>query len=130
MKMKTQRIWEVGDEVIAVAGQFSVCITNDVGGTENLPKGRYRVRLTKQWNDYETGQVLHGELIEKDDIAKARKAGTTPWTPEHYRKEYPANPGLALRAAKAKKEFNPKKVFFSGFNCELVSEERKVSRGR
>lgn len=116
--MKTKQIWEVGDLCIAVADRFSVSITNDVGGTTTLPRGRYRVQIVKEWGDYETGQVIHGKLLDEKDIAKAKKAGTTPWTPEHYRREYPANPSLAKEVAKAKKSFNPTIVYFSEHNCE------------
>lgn len=117
--MKIHRIWEVGDECVAVAdGGYSVTIKNDIGGSGKLPKGRYLVRIVKEWDDDETGQVLHGVLLDEKDIEKARKAGTTPWTAEHYRREYPKNPKLCEEVAQAKKTFNPKVVYFSEHSCE------------
>ena len=52
-------------------------ITNDVDGTEILPKGRYRVRITEGWEDYETGGHAKGYLLEDKAIAEARRRGTT-----------------------------------------------------
>src|SRR3546814_17223342 len=36
----------------------NVSITNDVGGHSPLPEGRYMLRITMAWDDYETGRLL------------------------------------------------------------------------
>jgi hypothetical protein len=72
----------------------SVSITNDVGGTSELPVGNYRVKVTKAWGDYEIGGRGIGVLLNEKDIKKSRKAGTTPWKEK-------------------KGEFDPSIVYFS-----------------
>lgn len=113
--METRSAPRIGDTGHAVAGVFSVTVQNDVGGHSALPKGRYRVRITKAFDDYETGCVLHGELVEERDLAAARRAGITGYTPEHYRRKAPA---LAAAIEKAAREFDPRRVFFSEHNYE------------
>lgn len=51
--------------------------TNDVSGTSKLPRGRYRVHLTREWDDYETGQRMVGILLDDEDLETARRIGTT-----------------------------------------------------
>jgi hypothetical protein len=92
-----------------------VSVTNDVGGTSALPVGRYAVRITKGWDDYETGRRLIGELLDPKDIETARKAGTTGRTPEEYVK-YGAD--HVEKAKKAAADFNPKIVYFHGDEFE------------
>ena len=47
--------------------------------------GIYRVRITKTWGDYETGQRCIGVLLNPRDVAKAKLAGTTGFTAETYK---------------------------------------------
>jgi hypothetical protein len=89
-------------------GCASIC--NDVGGTTNLPAGRFRVRLLESWRDPEIGTRCIGELIEPADIAVARQAGTTGYTPEDYRR---FGDEFYERVAKEAQAFNPKRVFFA-----------------
>jgi hypothetical protein len=58
----------------AHAGAF---IVNDVGGTTRLPEGTYRVRLDRQWDDYEIGGRMAGTLIDLSGQEAALTAGTT-----------------------------------------------------
>jgi hypothetical protein len=118
--MRTKRIPEIGDRMVAIAGVFSVTVQNDVGGHSALPPGRYRVQITKTFEDYETGRVLHGELQEERDVAAARRSGTTGFTPDHYRRKAPT---LAAAVEKAAREFNPRVVYFSEHNCEPDAKE-------
>ncbi len=62
---------------ISDGGFHGVHFANDVGGTVEMPKGRYRVKIVKEFDDYETGHVMHGILLDKKDIETARKVGTT-----------------------------------------------------
>lgn len=113
--MKIQRIWEVGDKVVAKSdGFYGVTIKNDVGGTETLPKGRYKVMVTKQWEDYETGQRLIGTLQDEKDIAVARKKGTT----GH------ANDPRMATLVREQKPWDPKVVYFSEHHCEPMRNQR------
>ena len=52
-----------------------VSFSNNVGGTSELPEGRYRVELIGGFDDWETGRVLHGRLIDPEQIEIARQAG-------------------------------------------------------
>ena len=52
-----------------------VSFSNNVGGTSELPEGRYLVGLVHGFHDYETGQVLHGRLLDPEQIEVARQAG-------------------------------------------------------
>jgi hypothetical protein len=89
----------------------SVLIKNDVGGTSELPVGSYRVRITKTWGDYETGQRCVGVLLDPKDIERSRRAGTTGKKPDDY-KRYPNNPELYARAVEAVASFDPSIVYF------------------
>ena len=80
-----------------------VCIRNDVGGTEFLPKGRYRVEITRGWDDYETGRRLVGKLLDKEDVKTAVKVGTTQSKPKLV-------------------GWEPEVVYFSGYNFEEEGE--------
>lgn len=107
--MRIERIPEVGDTGFAVATKgLGSCVTfsNDVGGTEFMPAGRFRVRIVKTFEDYETGQVVHGELLEAKDRARAKKAGTTgfakgkrydPRVVHFYAREFEFEPAAKVR---------------------------------
>ena len=60
----------------------TVSIHNDVGGTAWLPPGAYRVRVTRAWDDYETGWRAEGLLLEEEVIAASRQAGATAYGPK------------------------------------------------
>jgi hypothetical protein len=55
----------------------SVGIINDAGGSGWMPVGRYRIEVTRTWNDYEIGLRGEGTLLDEADIEIARKAGET-----------------------------------------------------
>lgn len=101
-----------------------IMILNDVGGSSYLPPGRYKVRVVHGFDDEETGRRLHGELVDEKDIAIARKAGTTGYAG----KVKGARSGLEL-IDRDQKEYNPKKVYFSGrdFEPERATKEFKVT---
>lgn len=84
-------------------------IQNDVGGTTDI-KGIMKARITDSWYDYETGYRFTGELINQEDIERARIAGTTGRTPEDY-KDSPGS--LYNHTVEARKNFNPAIVYFS-----------------
>lgn len=90
-----------------------VCITNDCGGTEILPKGKYEVQVQKSWHDYETGGRGIGKLLDKRDIEKACRIGTTKFTPDDYKKY---GEKAVAEIKKSKKSFDPSKVYFSSFD--------------
>lgn len=100
----------------------TVGIVNDVGGSSELPPGRYRVRVVRTWHDYEIGDRAEGVLLDDADVEVSRRAGTTDWTPEHYEREYPTQTALAERAREARANFDPSRVFFalSDFTKEEV----------
>lgn len=62
--------------------EFDVCFNNDVGGTESIKTGTFRVRVTKQWHDYETGWRFVGVLLDKKDLDRFKKVGTTGYAPK------------------------------------------------
>jgi hypothetical protein len=119
MSTKTSKKPVVGDVGIAVSklcgthagDSMTVSVTNDVGGHSSLPEGRYPVRITKTWDDYETGRRMIGELLFPKDIETARKAGTTGRTAEEYAK-YGAD--HVEKVKKAAAAFDPKTVYFHG----------------
>ena len=100
-----------------------VSILNDTGGTEILPKGRYKVAVTRTWDDYETGGHGAGRLVRDEDIAVARKAGTTGYTPKDFGKY---GEKMHMEVVKAAREFDPAKVYFSFF--DVVAYKGKSSR--
>lgn len=60
-----------------VVSHEDISFTNSSGGTEMLPDGAYVVRLNNRgFYDYETGAVLHGNLLLEKDIEVARRVGT------------------------------------------------------
>ncbi|MCI0464518.1 MAG: hypothetical protein L0Z62_46905 [Gemmataceae bacterium] len=85
-------------------------IRNDIGGTTELPAGRYRVRLLKCWWDEEIGARCIGELLEPAEIAQAMRAGTTGYTAEDYRK---FGDEFHERVAEDARAFDPKRVYFA-----------------
>jgi hypothetical protein len=110
MKIQITRTIEVGDVgVIVVTGALGngLYMSNDVGGTGELPPGRYRVEVTKTWHDYETGNRCHGKLLDPEAVAIARKAGTTGY------RDRKTNPPV----------FDPSKVYFNA--DQLVIEPVK-----
>jgi hypothetical protein len=88
----------------------SVSIHNDQGGTGWLPPGTYRVRVTRAWHDYETGDQAVGSLLDQADMETSRTAATTGfpprsrWTPDvmfsldDFTEDHPAVPRLMERA--------------------------------
>jgi hypothetical protein len=81
-----------------------VCITNDCDGTSILPEGRYKVKVSDTWEDYETGGHGKGFLVDPKDIELARVEGTT-------------DPKLLKKwGQEPLKSFNPSKVYFSMFD--------------
>lgn len=101
---------------VSASDSMTVSVTNNVGGHSSLPVGRYPVRITKAWEDYETGRRLIGELLDPKDIETARKAGTTPYTPEHYVK---CGADHVEKVKKALAEFDPKTVYFHGDDFQI-----------
>ncbi len=86
--MITRRILEVGDRIIIDTrkldrnrGQYFSC-SNDLGGTMDVPPGRYSVLVEKVWHDYECGWRATGQLINHRDVEKLRKAGATSYEPK------------------------------------------------
>ena len=86
---------------IVTAGKLWVQISNDLGGTSELPDGRYKVGLVTR-----SGRGLKGVLVEGKDLEVARKAGTTGAPPEN------AN-------------FDPSVVYFSTLQCEPIAQQSK-----
>lgn len=88
--MITRKILEPGDEVQLVAKRmYDICFSNDQGGTESAPPGKYWVTVEKVWHDYETGWRATGRLNGQQATRKLRKLGTTgqppkaDWDPAH-----------------------------------------------
>jgi hypothetical protein len=103
----------------------TLTILNDVGGSEQLPTGNYRVRLITSWFDYETGVRCIGELIDLEDIETALQTGTTGFTPEDYRQygeEHYERTRMAVH------EFDPGRVYFSedDFTSTPVTYEQAI----
>jgi hypothetical protein len=90
----------------------SVTLTNDVGGTGELPVGLYRVEVVSSHRDSETGRWVRGRLLDPRDVEAARAAGTTGYTPGHYLKYAATNPDLYAGAVKAAAAFDPALVTF------------------
>lgn len=86
----------------------SVTITNNVGGTTELPAGNYRVRITKV-----RGLRCIGVLLDPKDVLLAKATGTSEFSPEHYRDQFPKAPHLYADALKAAAAFDPSIVYFS-----------------
>ena len=107
--MKIKKIYESGDIITANQIEFD----NNVGGTVIL-EGKFKVKLTSDGGeDYETGITFIGKLFRKSDIEKARKAGTTAFTPENYKHfEKSMYEGIV----QAFQNFDPRKVFVSEFD--------------
>lgn len=112
--LTTQTVVKKGTIVTVIAKRaYDICINNDLGGTQELPPGRYRVKLEKSWDDYEIGGRCIGTLVDKKDIEIARKAGTTGFTHEDIKKESPK-----YEIPKNKKPFQPERVFFGTTEIE------------
>lgn len=95
----------------------TMSFTNNVGGTEHLPKGRYLVRLNDRgFHDYETGAVLHGNLVDEKDIETARRIGTSEYGSEYWKEQVEAGEPHAQdhydRTLKAEQNFDPSYVMF------------------
>lgn len=106
---------EVGDVgIVKTTGKLGtgLWMHNDVGGSCELPPGVYRVKVTKAWDDYETGQRCIGKLLDPKDIETARKTGTIDVS------KYPANVVEQARERKAKTSFDPSIVYFQGTQLE------------
>lgn len=112
--MKQKKIYKTGD--IVVVRQIS--FDNNVGGTEVL-NGKFRVQLANNGvKDYETGRNFLGQLIDEKDIEKARKQGTTKFTPAHYANLYGKESQIYIDTLKAAMRFNPARVYISEFDIE------------
>lgn len=87
-------------QTVTIKGErdYQVCFNNDLGGTDFV-KGTFRVRVTKQWNDEETGWRFVGVLLDAKDIARLKKIGTTGHAPKG-------------------KDYHPKSVYFSNREIE------------
>lgn len=96
---------------IVIINRFT--IINDVGGTTNVTR-QVKAKVTKKWDDYETGHNFAGNLLDGTDIEAAKEAGTTGYTPENYKD----NPDLYSQAVKAYNTFNPRKIYFSEFDIQ------------
>ena len=108
-RRRAKNITGVVRSEILFRGCTSLSITNDVGGTTHLPVGQYRVRLLRSWYDYETGIRCIGRLLDPDNIAIARRTGTTGFRPDDYskygRRHYE-------RTRVAAREYDPARVYF------------------
>ena len=85
-----------------------VYIINDVGGTSELPAGQYMVEVTGGFHDYETGEIVHGRLLDEAEIEAAREAGTTGYATEDDR------------------GFDPARVMFNARAIEEVLTDKEV----
>src|SRR4051812_28228290 len=85
-------------------------ITNDVGGTTQLPAGTYRVRLLEYWYDDEIGIRCVGELLGPADVEVPGKGGTTGFPPGDYRRY---GDEFVTRVQAAARTFDPRRVYFS-----------------
>jgi hypothetical protein len=116
---------EVGDVgIVRATGKLAegLWIHNDVGGSCELPPGKYRVQVTKVWDDYETGRRCIGKLLDPADIETARKTGTLNHSAEDYAKYGEAH---VQRVKKAKTAFDPSTVYFDG--DQLEHEAKKLA---
>jgi len=86
-----------------------VSISNNVGGTKELPKGRYKVEIIHGFYDYEVGTRLHGRLLDPEQIAISRKTGEV-FKPEWEGQTLPD--GHAETAIETRKIFDPSLVMF------------------
>jgi hypothetical protein len=76
---------EAGDVVLAtVTNEYQLCCNNSLGGTESMPVGTYRIRVTKAWFDYETGDRAKGVLLDEKDIAMVREKFLIKNIPSQY----------------------------------------------
>ena len=103
---------EVGDTVM-VRGTISA--TNDCGGTKilKLPRTPIACVVTKRYWDHETGWRFHGRVVDLEIVENFRVQTTKGFTADHYREKYPNNPEIAENAAKAARDYDPGKVYFS-----------------
>lgn len=112
--LTTETVVNKGTIVTVVAKRpYDLCISNDLGGTQEMPAGRYRVRLEKSWDDYEIGGRCIGFLVDAKDIETARKVGTTGYTEADLVKKYPK-----YQPEKNPKPFQPERVFFGTTEIE------------
>ena len=80
------------------------CIKNNVGGTEIIKtkspdNHSVKVRITRTWYDYETGEHAEGKLFNKEILKKVMALG---------------------------EKFNPSVVYFSEFDLEENEEEEEI----
>jgi hypothetical protein len=94
--------WEpsVGEVVLINTGRY-ITTDNALGGTcilETFSKP-FRIQVTKHFEDYETGVIVHGRVLDADVAADIRKeAGRTddrPVTIKFFRDEVEAAPAPA-----------------------------------
>jgi len=55
---------------------YQVSFNNDAGGT-SIAVGCFKFKVTKSFHDYETGNIIHGELVDEEKIKELKKIGTT-----------------------------------------------------
>lgn len=97
----------------------SVTFNNNVGGTVLVDlKEPTKVKITKEWYDYECGWRFHGEVQDKDVIAYLYEKGLVAKSEEYIEsyKQYKNNPNLYLDSKKAYDNYNPKVVYFSEYD--------------
>lgn len=106
----------------------TVSIHNNVGGTTFLPKGLYKVKVLGGFNDYETGRIIHGRLVDPEQVEIARKAGMV-HQPDW---RIPALPeGRADRVLQTLTTFDPSFVLFNaGGGCWKPVEKPAQQRQR
>jgi hypothetical protein len=98
-------VLEVGDVVLAtVTNKYELCCDNSLGGTESMPVGTYRIRITHAWFDYETGDRAKGVLLDEKDIAMVREKFLIKNIPTQY----------AAGAKVRTEEWNPAEVYGLG----------------
>lgn len=61
---------------ITSVGGYSICFSNDLGGTREV-SGTFRVKIVKQWHDYETGWRFVGTVLDQADKDRLMVAGET-----------------------------------------------------
>lgn len=103
------------DHVVVIKSS-RVCIANEAGGTETLPSGLYKVRVTRKWHDREISQRCSGVLVDPSQISIARKVGTIPEETIALARKHGD-----MAFPEMKDQFHPEVVYFPG--SDVVGEE-------
>ncbi len=72
---ESAKAWHVGQLGVAHCTKSvlgGVYYTNAAGGTDELPPGTYRCRLTKVWHDPECGWRMHANLTDPAVVARLK----------------------------------------------------------